>query len=316
MSFFWNALGMGTNSSGVSSGVSSSSNRNNNYNMETEEPKPKTPRYGKSAETPAKRRPKQTQNNDYLISSISEMPPPPPRNFEGSRNINDRLPFQDSLTARMPKSIKEAEKNRKEAEREAERIRKEADKETERLRKEAERIRKEADKETERLRKEAEKERSSRNTYSEPKPAYNFSSFHNASSQRANANASSHSFKPGDYGFKPSASSYNSNSNSNSSRNANPNSRTSSVNAQTSRLLEIIGLNQATTEVTGENIKKAYRLMAKKTHPDKNTDDPNATKKFQSVNAAYEQLKPMYNIAGGYSKKNKSQKRRRTNKKR
>ena len=99
MSSFWNWA------------TSSNSNYAMDVNEPEPEPKPKTPRYGQKLETKARIRPKQTQNDDYLISSISESILP--RNFEGSRNINDRLPFQDSLTARMPKSIKEAEKNRK-----------------------------------------------------------------------------------------------------------------------------------------------------------------------------------------------------------
>ena len=325
MDRFWNALGY------------NSSNSNSNYAMDMDEPKPKTPRYGQKLETKARMRSNQVQDNGSLISSISESIPP--RNFEGSRNINDRLPFQDPLTARLPKSVKDAERIRKEAEKEAERIRKEAEKETERIRKEAdketERIRKEADKAAEKLRKEAEAERERfRKQEAErerAKPAHDYSSFrsayaqyNNTSSQRANPNTSSHSFNPSDYGFKPSASnpsasSYNSNSsrNANSNSNSNPSSsRTSGVNAQTSRLLEIIGLNQATTEVTPENIKKAYKKMALKTHPDRNKDDPKATEKFQNVNSAYDKIKEKYNMSGGHSKKRKSQKRRRTNKKR
>ena len=37
-------------------------------------------------------------------------------------------------------------------------------------------------------------------------------------------------------------------------------------------------------------IKKAYRKLAKELHPDKNKDDPKAQEKFQDLAAAYEVL--------------------------
>lgn len=37
-------------------------------------------------------------------------------------------------------------------------------------------------------------------------------------------------------------------------------------------------------------IKKAYRKLAKELHPDKNKDDPDAASKFSDINAAYEVL--------------------------
>ena len=37
-------------------------------------------------------------------------------------------------------------------------------------------------------------------------------------------------------------------------------------------------------------IKKAYRKLAKELHPDRNTDDPKANEKFQNLGAAYEAL--------------------------
>ena len=59
-----------------------------------------------------------------------------------------------------------------------------------------------------------------------------------------------------------------------------------------------------------EEIKKAYRELAKKYHPDRNPGDETAAKKMQQVNAAYEQIKNPDkarqsgyggNYGGGYS---------------
>ena len=41
-------------------------------------------------------------------------------------------------------------------------------------------------------------------------------------------------------------------------------------------------------DATLKQVKKAYRKLAIKYHPDKNKDDPNAQDKFQDINAAYE----------------------------
>lgn len=41
---------------------------------------------------------------------------------------------------------------------------------------------------------------------------------------------------------------------------------------------------------TKDDIKKAFRSLAKKYHPDRNPDDKDALKKFQEVNEAYEVL--------------------------
>ena len=50
---------------------------------------------------------------------------------------------------------------------------------------------------------------------------------------------------------------------------------------------EVLGLKKGATDA---EIKKAYRQMAKKYHPDLNPDDPEAEAKFKEVNEAYEVL--------------------------
>ena len=44
-------------------------------------------------------------------------------------------------------------------------------------------------------------------------------------------------------------------------------------------------------DASDEEIKRAYRKLAKQYHPDLNPGDPVAAKKMQQVNAAYEQIK-------------------------
>ena len=44
-------------------------------------------------------------------------------------------------------------------------------------------------------------------------------------------------------------------------------------------------------DASDEEIKKAYRKLAMKYHPDRNPDDPEAAKKMQEVNEAYDRIK-------------------------
>jgi len=50
---------------------------------------------------------------------------------------------------------------------------------------------------------------------------------------------------------------------------------------------KILGLEQGASET---EIKKAYRQLAKKYHPDLHPDDPNASKKMNEINEAYDML--------------------------
>ena len=51
---------------------------------------------------------------------------------------------------------------------------------------------------------------------------------------------------------------------------------------------KVLGLEPGASD---EDVKRAYRRLAKKYHPDLNPGDPVAAKKMQQVNAAYEQIK-------------------------
>ena len=55
-------------------------------------------------------------------------------------------------------------------------------------------------------------------------------------------------------------------------------------------------------DATDEEIKKAYRRLAMRYHPDRNPDNPEAARKMQEINAAYEQIKnpEAYRRSQGY----------------
>ncbi len=53
-------------------------------------------------------------------------------------------------------------------------------------------------------------------------------------------------------------------------------------------------------DASDEEIKQAYRRLAKKYHPDRNPDDREAAQKMQEVNAAYEQIKNPNQSYRGY----------------
>ncbi len=51
---------------------------------------------------------------------------------------------------------------------------------------------------------------------------------------------------------------------------------------------QVLGVSR---DASDEEIKRAYRQLAKKYHPDRNPGDAEAAKKMQQINAAYEQIK-------------------------
>jgi len=58
---------------------------------------------------------------------------------------------------------------------------------------------------------------------------------------------------------------------------------------------KVLGVSR---DASDEEIKKAYRRLAKKYHPDLNPGDAEAARKMQEVNAAYEQIKDPEKSAG------------------
>ena len=50
---------------------------------------------------------------------------------------------------------------------------------------------------------------------------------------------------------------------------------------------KILGVNKAASQ---DDIKKAYKKLARQYHPDLNPNDPDAHRKFQEINEAHEVL--------------------------
>lgn len=63
---------------------------------------------------------------------------------------------------------------------------------------------------------------------------------------------------------------------------------------------KVLGLERGASD---EEVKKAYRTLAKKYHPDANPGDEYAARKMQEINAAYEQIKnpPQQQAYTGYN---------------
>lgn len=55
----------------------------------------------------------------------------------------------------------------------------------------------------------------------------------------------------------------------------------------TPTLYELLGVSE---DATSDQIKKAFRKLSIKMHPDRNTDDPDAESKYLAVKRAYEVL--------------------------
>ena len=51
---------------------------------------------------------------------------------------------------------------------------------------------------------------------------------------------------------------------------------------------QVLGVSR---DASDEEIKKAYRALTKKYHPDRNPGDKTAEQKMKEINAAYDQIK-------------------------
>ena len=77
-------------------------------------------------------------------------------------------------------------------------------------------------------------------------------------------------------------------------------------NTENQDLYSLLGL---TKEATHEDIRKAYRSLVFKIHPDKNKNDPEASSKFANINKAYkilsnEETRKLYDETGEYDEGN------------
>ena len=61
---------------------------------------------------------------------------------------------------------------------------------------------------------------------------------------------------------------------------------------------KVLGLSP---DASDEDVKRAYRRLAKKYHPDLNPGDKEAARRMQEVNAAYEQIKNPEKFCGRQS---------------